>query len=213
MAGRCACSSPPSTGVAAQGSGCVTVTGAGTPASPFTVGLTSSCLPLKTCTSSTRPGTPSQGQVIFETDTGFVRFWNGAKWKLLNPIAGGGQNGAANPLTNVQSGDAATLNYVHPWSGGEVARLDIIARIQVTGTNGDHYRATVADNVGGSYGAMEFDISNGVGQAGIPCEPAIVSGALTLRIALAKVTGTNNGVSTVLGDLFTHLSVSPLVIN
>ncbi len=39
------------------------------------------------CTSSTRPGSPSEGQLIFETDTDQVLVWNGTEWA---EISGGG---------------------------------------------------------------------------------------------------------------------------
>ena len=32
------------------------------------------------CTSSTRPASPYDGQVIYETDTDLVRIWNGSTW-------------------------------------------------------------------------------------------------------------------------------------
>lgn len=32
------------------------------------------------CTSSTRPGTPWDGQIIFETDTNTFKVWNGSAW-------------------------------------------------------------------------------------------------------------------------------------
>lgn len=38
---------------------------------------------VKVCTSGTRPGSPSTGDVIFETDTGRVRLWNGTVWLLV----------------------------------------------------------------------------------------------------------------------------------
>ena len=40
-----------------------------------------------TCTSSTRPGLPTEGQLIFETDTDQVLVWNGTEWA---EISGGG---------------------------------------------------------------------------------------------------------------------------
>ena len=40
-----------------------------------------------TCTSSTRPGSPTEGQLIFETDTDQVLVWNGTEWA---EISGGG---------------------------------------------------------------------------------------------------------------------------
>lgn len=36
------------------------------------------------CTSSTRPASPYDGQVIYETDTNLVRVWNGTAWKTLS---------------------------------------------------------------------------------------------------------------------------------
>lgn len=35
------------------------------------------------CTSSARPAVPFQGQCIYETDTGYIRFWDGASWDLI----------------------------------------------------------------------------------------------------------------------------------
>lgn len=36
------------------------------------------------CTSSTRPSSPFDGQMIYETDTNLVRIWNGTAWKTLS---------------------------------------------------------------------------------------------------------------------------------
>ena len=36
------------------------------------------------CTSTTRPTTPYTGQIIYETDTGFLRVWDGANWDYLS---------------------------------------------------------------------------------------------------------------------------------
>lgn len=36
------------------------------------------------CTSTTRPTTPYNGQVIYETDTGLTQVWNGSAWKPLS---------------------------------------------------------------------------------------------------------------------------------
>lgn len=35
------------------------------------------------CTSSTRPGSPFQGQFIYESDTGAILMWNGTAWRYL----------------------------------------------------------------------------------------------------------------------------------
>jgi hypothetical protein len=36
------------------------------------------------CTSSTRPASAYDGQMIYETDTNLVRIWNGSAWKTLS---------------------------------------------------------------------------------------------------------------------------------
>lgn len=36
------------------------------------------------CTSTTRPTAPYTGQIIFETDTGYLRVWDGAAWDYLS---------------------------------------------------------------------------------------------------------------------------------
>mgnify|MGYP000701739528 CR=1 FL=1 len=37
-----------------------------------------------TCTSSTRPGSPANGDVLFETDTKNVILWDGTNWQIYN---------------------------------------------------------------------------------------------------------------------------------
>ena len=36
------------------------------------------------CTSTTRPTAPYTGQIIYETDTGYLRVWDGAAWDYLS---------------------------------------------------------------------------------------------------------------------------------
>lgn len=39
------------------------------------------------CTSSTRPASPFEGQMIYETDTDLLRIWTGAAWRSLAAAA------------------------------------------------------------------------------------------------------------------------------
>lgn len=72
------------------------------------MGLSSSATGLRpgVCTSTTRPSAPYTGQIIFETDTGYLRVWNGSAWDYLSlkqtswnlpqglvPTTSGGTNG------------------------------------------------------------------------------------------------------------------------
>jgi hydrogenase maturation factor len=53
--------------------------------------LTTNTGVLKVVTSSTRPGSPSEGQMIWETDTNLTLQWNGTTWVSV----GGGGGGAS----------------------------------------------------------------------------------------------------------------------
>jgi hypothetical protein len=61
------------------------------------------------CTSSTRPASPYDGQVIYMTDVDQTAVWDGSTWVVLAPIAGG-RNVIINGAMNVwqRSTDATT---------------------------------------------------------------------------------------------------------
>ena len=40
-------------------------------------------------TSTTRPGTPFAGQIIYESDTGNAQIWDGSAWKSFGSGGGG----------------------------------------------------------------------------------------------------------------------------
>lgn len=44
------------------------------------------------CTSTTRPTTPYTGMTIFETDTGYLRVWDGSAWDYLSKSQDGTTN-------------------------------------------------------------------------------------------------------------------------
>jgi hypothetical protein len=53
------------------------------------------------CTSTTRPATPYNGQVIYETDTGYLRVWDGSAWDYLSQ--------SQNTTTNIKAEDIGTV--------------------------------------------------------------------------------------------------------
>lgn len=59
------------------------------------------------CTSTTRPGSPSAGQVIFESDTKLYYGWNGTSWSSI----GGGATGGGTDQVFLENGNTVTANY------------------------------------------------------------------------------------------------------
>lgn len=59
------------------------------------------------CTSSTRPSGPTQGMMIFETDTNNVVFYNGSSWVVASTVASSGAAGYAPPGALLQYGAAS----------------------------------------------------------------------------------------------------------
>ena len=73
------------------------------------------------CTSTTRPSTPYEGQMIYETDTDMLAIWNGSAWRyisattptqgsVLQIVTGNTATGVVNNTsTYVDSGLSATI--------------------------------------------------------------------------------------------------------
>jgi hypothetical protein len=51
----------------------------------MTISATTRGLRPGVCTSTNRPASPFEGQVIYETDTDLVRAWNGSSWVTIGP--------------------------------------------------------------------------------------------------------------------------------
>lgn len=63
-----------------------------------------------TCTSGTRPGSPNDGMTIYETDTNYLRIYNGSAWRLI----GGDVPAASVERTTTQSigtGSATAVSF------------------------------------------------------------------------------------------------------
>lgn len=72
-------------------------------------------------TSSTRPGAPSEGQVIYETDTNRYFGWNGSNWVSI----GGGAAGAGSDEVFYENDTTVTASYTitsgkNAMSGGPI---------------------------------------------------------------------------------------------
>ena len=58
-------------------------------------------------TSTTRPSSPSEGQIIYETDTNLYYGWNGSSWTSI----GGGATGGGTDQIFYENGQTVTTNY------------------------------------------------------------------------------------------------------
>ena len=92
------------------------------------------------CTSSTRPATPYEGQMIYETDTDKVLVYNGTAWYanwnlpfgIVDTTAGGTSNRGFKAITAAQTNTVAA---------GEVDITN--ATMTFTGVAGRYYRASL----------------------------------------------------------------------
>lgn len=82
-----------------------------------------------TCTSGTRPSSPNEGMTIYETDTDYIRVYDGATWQVIagNTPAARAQRTTTQSIgtgsaTAVSFG-AADYNAGTMWAGGAPTRL------------------------------------------------------------------------------------------
>lgn len=99
------------------------------------------------CTSSTRPASPYDGQVIYMTDVDQTAVWDGTQWTVLAPIAGG-RNAIINGAFNVwQRGtsfaDSAFGLTVDRWEAGRGAFATGLTVSRQTGPTNFQYCARV----------------------------------------------------------------------
>lgn len=69
------------------------------------------------CSSTTRPTAPFTGQIIYETDTGYLRVWDGSNWDYLSQ--------SQNTNQGLPSGDKMGLEYVSSGTFTNAASFDV----------------------------------------------------------------------------------------
>lgn len=85
-------------------------------------------------TSSTRPSSPSEGQIIYETDTNLYFGWNGSAWTGI----GGGASGGGTDKLFWENGQSVTANYTIPSStnAGTFGPVTVNSGVTVTVSSG-----------------------------------------------------------------------------
>ena len=85
------------------------------------------------CTSSTRPASPFEGQMIYETDTDVLAIWNGSAWRQL---AAATKTGSVLQVVNynVQVNTNFTTTYVTTNVSTSITPSSTSSKVLVTGT-------------------------------------------------------------------------------
>lgn len=107
------------------------------------------------CTSSTRPASPFEGQVIYETDTDLVQVYNGSGWKTLGRMVAS-TNGSVLQVVSTTKTD--TYSHTGGLTFSNVTGLS--ASITPTSTSSKVF-VTASVNVSGNNGATWFKITGG----------------------------------------------------
>lgn len=131
------------------------------------------------CTSTTRPSAPYTGQIIYETDTGYLRVWDGSAWDYLSQS----QNDTTNlPISNI---GAAWTSYTPTIKGGATtvtATINYAKYSQIQKTVFVQVRATVT-SAGAANGIISISLPSGL-------NPINQSDIATLGTFTIKDTGT-----------------------
>lgn len=150
------------------------------------------------CTSSTRPASPYEGQVIYETDTDRTLVWNGTAWVdvstgqagrsgLVKIVPTGATNGTVEANGDVTVGSAVAtvtvtnaftddfLNYKIIYNNFTINTANTRIKMTISGSTGSTYNYTGTRQDYGSGGAVvnaENGTSQGSWSLGIPSTSA-----------------------------------------
>lgn len=167
------------------------------------------------CTSSSRPGAPYTGQVIYETDTGYLRVWDGAAWDYvaqsldnwnmprgLVTTTSGGTNSLGYKVIATQTINAGNTDDLTGSSmtftavSGRLYRMALTCYVASTSASGvaSLYVTDASNNI---LGNSPVNITNSVGVATATISYIFTaSGSTTRKLRVASTTGNNSFGST-----------------
>ena len=152
------------------------------------------------CTSSTRPASPYEGQMIYETDTDILAIWNGTAWRQLAAATKTGSVLQIVAATTSTRADATSSTYIDSNLTATITPSSTSSKIFIT-TNQGIYVDTAASEPGirlvrGST-TLQTQVSPVYGSASTVAGSAVFSyldspattSAVTYKTQIARVSG------------------------
>lgn len=118
------------------------------------------------CTSTTRPTAPYTGQIIFETDTGYLRVWDGSAWDYLSQkqddtVGLGPVGGLVYLASSTISGTTSYVEFANVFSSTYTNYRVEIANIHADAQGSLMIYFGTSLGSTGYYGSMYYDRSDG----------------------------------------------------
>lgn len=150
----------------------------------MTISATTRGLRPGVCTSSTRPSSPFDGQLIYETDTDLVKAWDGSTWELIGPTPASTEG-----LTFVDAGSFTTVTSVSlPDNTFNSTYRNYRVIFQITGATGTHNMTMRLRNGGTDRTTQYHSMLTGLTNAGAGSNLSQVNGT---SWTMGNVTGGN----------------------
>jgi len=107
------------------------------------------------CTSTTRPSTPYQGMVIYETDTARTLVWNGSAWVFLS-TSSAGDVGLVKVIPTSVSGTGVSLGSDGTITFSSTSSMTVNGAFSSTY---DNYRMIISNCVGSTSLSLRFSLN------------------------------------------------------
>lgn len=176
--------------------GSAVVGGSGEPGSPFEIEAGGVTL----VTSVTHPGSPFQGQVIYETDTGQAYTYVSSTWEPLSTLGKVGYGQAVADQGSIAGTTVALTNLTASFTAIAGRRYRVSAKVEPRSTvSGDVVWLFLRDGVGGTVlQTAKVQLSSvgiGVSKVLIWSNNASISGAKTYSLEMQRVSGSGTVIS------------------
>lgn len=149
-----------------------------------------------TYTTSTLPGSPTEGMFIYTSDDKKFREYNGSEWEVVEPK----QDTLYNFRNNPPSGDSGRVNILYRWDGAQLAEVSSTISIgEVTGTAYDGGKGKAnRDAISSLPGTLVSAVSKG----------EVTGNSIVINVNIATKSGLNYGSPAAANLTFTAATTS-----